>query len=152
MDVRTAYDPTAGEVLTATNLEKLAGGWIGYAEVTADQSGITVEVDLTSLTVAVTVGPSRRIKITASVRVVTTVNNDAVTLKIAEGATILQQRDVTLSVASNSGGLVAEVVLTPTTGAHTYKLRMVRTLGSVTMQAGATYPAFICVEDIGPAA
>jgi hypothetical protein len=39
--VRTAYAPVAATVLTAANLAKLPGGWIGYNEVTANQTTIT---------------------------------------------------------------------------------------------------------------
>ena len=56
MAVRTAYAPVASTVLTAANLAKLPGGWIGDAQVTANQTGITTATDLTGLTVAVTAG------------------------------------------------------------------------------------------------
>ena len=49
MAVRTAYAPVAASVLTAANLAKVAGGWIGYNEVTANQGSISTTVDLTSL-------------------------------------------------------------------------------------------------------
>ena len=154
MAVRTAYDPTAGEILTATNLEKLAGGWIGYNQVTASQGSITADVDLTGLSVAVTVGPSRRIRISAYVAVETTVASDRAALLVKEGATQLTVATVSLLTAARGVSLTASVVLTPTTGAHTYKLSMVRTDGSGTLTsiASATQPAFILCEDIGPAA
>jgi len=150
MAVRTAYDPVAGEVLTAVNLEKLAGGWIGYNEVTANQASITTEVDLTNLTVAVTVGTGRRIRITSEVSITGTVANDVGTLNIKEGATFIQVRDVIVPIASNAV-LVASIVLTPTAGSHTYKLSAQRSAGTgtLTVTAGATRPAFIYVEDVG---
>lgn len=153
MAVRTTPVGTAvgGAQAAAATMNGAAGGWIGYAEVTADQAGITVEVDLTGLTVTVTVGTSRRIKITAAVYPVSTVANDIVTVKIAESATILQTRSVSLPVSGANGELTAICVLTPSVGAHTYKLRMVRVTGSVTSSAGATFPAFLLVEDLGPA-
>jgi hypothetical protein len=151
--VRTAYDPTAGEVLTATNLEKLAGGWIGYVEVTANQTGITTEVDMTGVTVSVTAGPSRRIKVTVSAYISSSVAGDMATIKIKEGGTTLQERAVTTS-STNICEVTAIVVLTPSTGAHTYKGTIARSLGTGTLvnNAAATLPTFVLVEDIGPAA
>ena len=61
MAVRTAYDAVAGSTLTAANLDRYPGGWIGYAEATTGQTGISGAADLTSLSVTVTVGTSRRI-------------------------------------------------------------------------------------------
>ena len=155
MAVRTAYDPTAGEVLTATNLERLAGGWIGYAEVTANQSGIGSTVtDLTGLSVAVTVGPSRRIRISARVLVTGTVADTVAALLIREGGTTLTQGRCHIIGSTSANGLTSEVVLTPSTGAHTYKLSAQWAAGSgtITIEAAAGYPAFVLVEDIGPAA
>lgn len=153
MPVRTAYDPTAGEVLTATNLEKLAGGWIGYAEVTANQTA-TTEVDVTGATVSVTVGPGRRIRISGTSWSQSTVANDEVLLRIKEGATVLQTRTTQVSAAGPAEPLDIFAVLTPTTGAHTYKLTFGRNsgTGTITSFASATAPLFILVEDIGPAA
>jgi len=153
MAVRTAYDPTAGEVLTATNLEKLAGGWLGYNEATVNQGSITTVVDMTTLTVTVTVGPSRRIRIHGSAYPSGT-TGEVCRLYIMEGATQLQERDVAFGATSVPAGLEAFVVLTPTTGAHTYKLQMARVSGTngITNNAGATLPSFVLCEDIGPAA
>ncbi len=154
MPVRTAYAPVAGEVLTATNVARLAGGWIGYAEQTGDQGAITTEVDLTSLTVTVTVGTGRRIRISARTLVVSTVANDIAALNIKEGAAQLQTgRTGALSGTAVSVGISADVILTPTAGAHTYKLAMARETGTGTLtnKAAATAPAFIAVEDLGPA-
>jgi hypothetical protein len=47
--------------------------------------------------------------------------------------------------------LHASVVLTPSAGSHTYKLSLARAAGtgSLTLGAGATFPAYIMVEGIG---
>lgn len=155
MAVRTAYDPTAGEVLTAANLEKLAGGWIGYAEATANQTGIGASTDLTSLSVAVTVGPSRRIRITVWTSTIMTNTNAAIALQIKEGVTTLTERQLAPTSNVTIGDFItASVVLTPTTGAHTYKASMALAAGAGTVGsfASATTPAWILVEDLGPAA
>lgn len=155
MPVRTAYVGTeaVGDVLTKANFDKLPGGWIGYAEVVASQGSITTEVDLTSLTVTVTVNTSRRIKITAECMFASTVADDIAGLYIYEGAARLQERGQLMRPATWNMAVHAELILTPTAGSHTYKLRGIRWGGSgtVTMYAAATAPAFILVEDIGPA-
>lgn len=151
MPVRTAYDPTPGEVLTAANLKRLPGGWIGYVEVTANQTGITTEVDLTGLSVTVTVNSSRRIGISTRVAYQASAAAAAVTVNIKEGATYLTFGQAAAGTsAAFAETLSAMVVLTPTAGSHTYKLSMSGG-SSTTMVASATLPAFILVEDLGPA-
>jgi hypothetical protein len=154
MPVRTAYVATeaVGDVLTKANFDKLPGGWIGYAEVTANQTTITAAVDLTGLTVTVTVNTSRRIRVTGSAELV---NNTAgaglLLLILADGAQVMSAPTggMTANVAVRK---VAQVVLTPTAGSHVYKLQAQTQVGGTgTMNAAATYPAFILVEDLGPA-
>lgn len=155
MPVRTAHAgaATVGEVLTAANYNRLPGGWIGDTEITANQTGITTQVDLTGGSVTVTVGASRRIKITAHAMVQSTVASDEVAIGTYEGATELQIAIATLAVANRIQTLESMVVLTPTTGAHTYKLTALRSsgTGSASVVASAARPTFILVEDMGPA-
>ncbi len=128
------------------------GGWIGYVAVTADQGSITAVTDLTSLSQAVTVGTSRRIKITAECRMSNSSGTGGCVLEIWESATRLQTRSQWASVADSHNGLNCTVVLTPSAGSHTYKLRGdIASTGTVTMRAGAEYPAFLLIEDVGPA-
>lgn len=124
---------------------------LGYEEVTANQGSITgTAVDLTGLSADVVVGANRRVKITAQIGVLSSVDNDFVRLDILEGAAFqnLGQRRITTSNTI----LKADAVITPSAGAHTYKLQLSRTVGTgtVTMNASAAGPAFILVEDIGP--
>lgn len=153
MPVRTAYAGAAvsGEVLTAANVNKLPGGWIGYSEVTAGQGSITTSVDLTGLTVTVTVGSSRRIRVEGRVLIASTVTGDIIGLGVNEGATSLASGQ--LYAATSATTLTAEVILTPTAGSHTYKLTAGRAAGSGTVgtTASSTAPAYILVEDLGPA-
>lgn len=132
-----------------------AGGQLNYAQVVAAQNGITAgPTDLTSLSVAVTVGTGRRIKITghgqlnysdATTGHVIDVLEGAVTLGRVGGSPRMANTDVQVFDSS--------VILSPSAGAHTYKLSALRYVGAgnLNLQAAATNPAFILVEDIGAA-
>lgn len=168
MAVRTAYAGTAaeGDVYTAANHARMPGGWIGYAQVTAaqalqDADSGGLETDLTGLSVTVTVGTNRRIRITGSgvLAIDDPLANPVCVGNIREGVTVLGRwAYFDLNAAS---GLIFDratlsfersVVLTPTAGAHTYKLTAWASAGAdMLLFAGATQPAFILVEDIGPA-
>lgn len=127
-------------------------GTLGYAEVTADQSGITTIADLTSLSVTVTVRSGRRIKISGEIRALSSVGSDLVGLYIRESTTTLREIPTELSATANrQEDIYGQVILTPSAGSHTYKLSLARIAGtgSVTMKAASTYPAHILVEDIG---
>lgn len=156
MSVRTAYVGTqvAGDTLTAANFSKLPGGWLGYAEVTANQGSITTVADLTSLSVAVTVGTSRRLRITGHGVMASTVAGDVILGIIQEGASQLGRWAELQPQAANGFDIQeGSVILTPTSGAHTYKLTLQRAIGtgSVTLLAAGGNAAFILCEDIGPA-
>jgi hypothetical protein len=153
--VIVAVDNAEVARFTEEGISTAARGQLGYAEVTANQATITSEVDLTGLTSTVTVGTSRRIQITAVIRFgVTNANNNAL-LRIKESTTVLQigdQESTRLSATANHT-IMTSRVLTPSAGSHTYKLslEMNAGTGSISLIAGTTNPAFILVEDIGPA-
>ena len=98
MPVRTAYAgaAVAGEVLSAANVNRISGGWIGYNEVTANQTPITTEVDLTGLSVAVTVGTARRIRI--SVHVLATFSPVSVPVPVPVSASIPVKSSIVAAV------------------------------------------------------
>jgi len=109
-------------------------------------------VDITGLSVTVTVVAGRRIRITASGAFFDTVATDVVQMNIKEGATQLQQAAIVPGAASANVNVEKSVVIaSPSAGAHTYKVSAIRSTGTgaVTFNAGATFPAFILVEDIG---
>jgi len=127
-------------------------GTLGYAQIVASQVGITTQVDITGLTVTVTVGTGRRIRISAfTPALVSTVATDEGEIHIMEGATELSHVDLQQIGQAGGGGGTCSVVLTPTVGSHTYKVQAVRGAGtgSITWSAAATYPSYILVEDIG---
>lgn len=129
-------------------------GQLGYSEATASQAGITTIVDLTNLSVVVNVIARRRIKLTGFLPSVScTAADNTMQLKIQEGATVLVSVDTGNPTANTGDFMRAERVLTPSVGLHTYKLTLARVVGagSLTVNASATSPAFVLVEDIGAA-
>lgn len=128
-----------------------SGMALAYAEVTANQTGISTETDLTGLTVTVTVPAGRRIRITAHCA---EIDNDStagsVIGRIKEGATVLGLFAADTLASSVAICADASVVITPTAGSHTYKLSLHKNVGagSISLSASATQPAFILVEDI----
>lgn len=131
-----------------------AGVAPGYAEVTADQAGITVLADLTGLSAAITVAAGRRVRVTGHAAFKSNTADSQVLLKVYEGTTLLagSQFDIPAIGQQATGEVIA--VLTPAAGAHTYQLRASDVGGVVVIQleADANYRSFILVEDIGPAA
>jgi len=155
-DAVAAYVNSSLETVTTHNSDiallpkgKVSGG---YVQVTANQGSITTIVDLTSLTVTFTALASRYYKITGYGQLQSTVANDTAILTIADGAgTQLQQTNVVLPVANASEALMTQIAIQPGAGSKTYKLRAARNTGTgtITFAAGATFPGFILIEDIG---
>lgn len=143
----------ADEVVTAVKMNELAKGVLGYAQVTATQSGIgTTVTDLTSLSVAVTVASAaRRIWIggQVTVRQITAAGTPAVL--VYEGTTYLGAVGRTTLAASGFSTVAGGVLLTPTAGAHTYKLRGITSNNTMDCIADATNfgPNSITVLDLG---
>lgn len=130
-------------------------GVLGRTQVTANQGSIVAEVDLTSLSVTVTVPYAGHcIKITGHADFLNDTINGAASFFLQQDGTQIQRFFTTPSpVVNQPMGAHLVAVVTPTAASHTYKLRAARSnTGTVTMEAGATFPAFILVEDLGPAA
>lgn len=143
---------SGGSYLTAAAYNDAAGGWIGYVEKTTDQGSVTVEVDVASMSTGPTVGTSRRIRVSAFARLSNTSAVGGCALLLYEGATLLQRSESFASVADGRIHCFPSVILTPSAGVHTYKLRVdAISAGTVTLRADATYPCYLLVEDIGPA-
>jgi hypothetical protein len=154
--------PFAGQMIYETDTKRLqvyngtdwnpnqAGGQLGYAQIVANQAGITAETDLTGLTTTVTIGTNRRIKITGFVyqflRTAGTVTFTNLVLQ-QDGVQVAVE---TVGINNTYGGGTVLWTGTPSAGSHTYKLRAV-TDGTITLVAAATTPDFILVEDIGAA-
>jgi len=127
-------------------------GEIGYAQVVANQLGITAETDLTNLTVTLNIPGRRRIKISVDALISRTVADGLTQLNIKEGATFLQIANVR-PASIDSIAVHRHIIFTPTVGSHTYKITLFQSSGTGTsgLNAGATFPASITIEDIGAA-
>lgn len=160
LSVATLISPTLTGTMTATsatisgvtllNPVGVARGTLGFAQVTANQTPITAEVDLAGLSVTVTVAAGRRIRVTAYVPASNTTTSSQDVLYLYDGGSIVEQ--VWSNTAPTAGVQHPQhlsVPLTPSAGSHTYKLRQTNTAGTTTMVASATEPAWILVEDIG---
>jgi len=128
---------------------KIATRVLGYAQATADQTGITTITDLTNLSVAVTV-PSGggRVRISAQVLAFSDLDAQTVELSIREGSTTLQLGDWQTHITSGTPNqtVCSTWVGTPSSGSHTYKLSISTTGGTTGIHATATDPSFILVE------
>lgn len=121
---------------------------LGISDVSANQTTITTIVDLTSLSVTVTVpAGGRRIRIRGVASFANTSGAGAV-FYIFEGAGQLQSARVNCPDPGLDYTSVVEFTAAATAGSHTYKLRAMADTGTVTMVASATHPAFITVEII----
>lgn len=157
-------DPYEGQLIFETDTNKLvcyggtdwaprdAGGTLAYAEVTANQGSIsTSNVDLTSLTTSPIVGSGRRIRVTGHVYMQNTSANVAMNVSILQDGTQIQSAQLVSGAVSTPEKVTVFAVESPSAGSHTYKLQASVASGTGTMAAGATFPAFILVEDIGAA-
>jgi hypothetical protein len=128
-------------------------GFIGQASITATSAVFTTLADIAGLSVTFTAVANRRYKISASGFIASTVANDTGRLSITDGANAQQQAgNVPLPVANTGYAMGFFVVVTPSAGSVTYKIRGERQAGTgnLTISAGATLPATILIEDIGP--
>ena len=145
-----AYNPENG---LYSHLRGHLAGTIGYAQVTASQSGITTEVDLTGLGVTVNVAAGRRIKITVNLALYSTVAGDIAYVLIKEGGEVLNAAERAGLSSTNTTSLYFSAVITPSAGTHAYKATCMRSSGTggIISYALSYRPAFILVEDIGAA-
>lgn len=159
-------DPYEGQFIFETDTNKLygyggvdwaprdAGGQIGYSQAIVSQTGITAITDLTNLSVAVTVGTGRRIKISGHGGYQRSVADGLGRFIIREGTTVLTFEDYFVrGAAEGQIGMAIAYVTTPTAGVHTYKLSLQQVTGTGTssFSCDATSPGFILVQDIGAA-
>lgn len=152
MASRTCFPGTAtNTVHQASEDNSLPGGWIGHITRNTDSSLVTAETDLTGVTVAVTANSNRRIKISFDTGYAcSSGSGNRIGIRIKEGSTVLKWR---LFAAATNGTEAASfwVIVTPTAGAHTYKVSIqAQDAGSVQTKAADEQLTELLVEDIGP--
>jgi hypothetical protein len=159
---RITVDAAAGSIVTGkiTDLRTRAigrGAVLGSAAVTASQGSLGAgPTDLTGLSVTVNVCANRRIRVRAAavLRNGESAANSGQLLIVADGTTIRTAPSGLVSTASTGVKeyIPAEVDITaPSAGSHTYKLQSSFANGSANlMEASATQPATLVVEDLGP--
>lgn len=156
-------DPYKGQGIFETDTNKFvmyggtdwaprdAGGQLGYAQVVANQTAFGPALtDLTGLSVAVTVGTGRRIKVTGHVFILQNTSVGIPDGFFREGATTVGRLGSDDLGAGQRTVWDGSVILSPTAGAHTYKLSASTSAGTLTLFADAVgNHASILVEDIG---
>jgi hypothetical protein len=151
MAVRTAYVPVAATAITAANHIKFPGGWIGYVDKVADQTGFTSTADVSSLSVTVTAGSTRRLKVSGYTRVLQNTSASTATVLLRDGSSAqLQAWQATLAIAAVTT-MAPQVIVTPSSGSNTYKMSATTAAGTLDISASNQAPAFVLVEDLGPA-
>jgi len=152
---RTGFPGTATNTThLASEDNSLPGGWIGYAEITADSSAITTLVDISGLSQAVTVNTNRKIRITVDLLLDGALDN-TVDIYIREGSTTLRRRRFGYPTSDAQSPVHFTHDFNPTSGSHTYKVSALRASGASTnvvkADSGTTWgPSSITIEDIGP--
>lgn len=156
MSTRTSFAGTvnAGTQMQTSDPNNMPGGWIGYVQITSNVTGLThINDTLTGLTVTVTVGTSRRIMVTGSCLFNSSTGGDDSSLQIQESSTVLGHGATTMQRTAVNYFARCEVVLTPSSGSHTYLLTggLGGGTGPAQLVASSTNPAYILVQDLGPA-
>lgn len=138
-----------GSIFVPQHYDRVANRTLGYAEITSAQASITTLTDVTGLTTTVTVpAGGARIKITAIVLFANSTTSGDGIIYLYEGATQLSLARVETIRTTVADTLITQVVISATAGIHTYNLKAQVDVGSGTVSASATSPAFILVENI----
>jgi len=164
----TPATPTLGQFVTSTywdpqvkenlNYLKTQDDVVKYAQSAGNSSSTssTTILDVLSAPAFTPVSASRVLKITVHWRSLNVATDPGIYLvMIREGSTKLneQSHKVETVGTGQQGGTLTHYVASPTAAAHTYKLSIQRASGTGTavVEADATYPMQILVEDVGAA-
>lgn len=146
---------TAGDVLTAANVNLLPRGRVAYAQVVANQTGISTVADVTGLSATFTAVSGRNYRTTAFIELGYTAASDLIIAYLTTGANVQLVRHTIVSPALISGFnymvVVASYNSSSLSGSTTHKLRLERNTGVGTLStfAAAGSPGYIMVEDLG---
>jgi hypothetical protein len=142
---------TAGQILTAQQVNDLPFGHIGQASSTSLSQTVTTLTDITGMSVTFTAVANRLYRIEGVVRLRTTEGTNVAALFIRTGSTSLQSNLINLQISNQLYTANIFYVSTFTAGSVTVKLSAQRATGSGTLTASSASdgPATIVVTDIG---
>lgn len=154
MATRDAHDATSGELLTAANLDKRAGGWIGTDQPgTSKTTSGTTELDICSLSVPI--NANRKIRVTFHVFSLTfSAAADPFSIRMYLSGTAFQTLRVkrTTDTLTGQGECFVGYADNATDGNKTVKVTAQRGSGTGTLNFPAgdsTESYYMLVEDIG---
>ena len=127
-------------------------GQLGYGQQVAVQTGITTTYVAVAGCTATVNNPftvSRRWRISSQVRVQSATGVQAQTIQIRDGSTEIQ-KSIMYAATGDVLTHTPAAIVTATPGAHTYSLWAAASASTMSIDAAATSPSFILVEDIGP--
>lgn len=148
------YETDTGRWLfwTGSDWAALSSSTVGYTAKTTQQTGITTVVDITGLSVTFTAIAGRRYRVSLRALAFSSSAGDVAQVQLRDGGgTVLQLAQIPLPVANFGFIAHCDYVTNSWSGSVTVKAAALRNSGSgtITFEAGATYPAYILVEDIG---
>lgn len=151
---------TAGDVLTADEMNRLPWGVLARAEITSTfttSSTHTTFQDVTGYSVSCTYGPNRVLRVSMQVNPYVPGGANYIQYKMIRGSTDLNVFDCAstlLEVGNASSFVFSTTILGPATGAtQTFKVQMRATGGNtqVANYAAASTIGLLMIEDLGQA-
>lgn len=149
-----ASDPsTANQLTRKAYVDSVVGGRgvVATATKTSQQGSITSVTDVTSLSVTFTAVTGRRYRLSFQGQVYSSGSGDTVQVQITDSTNAVQNFGIALANSGYSKSIRVDAYVTPSAGSVTYKVRALRHTGSGTVgiDCGSTYPAFLVAEDVG---
>ena len=134
------------ENTTAEDISRLPKGVLGYVPNTG-HAGISSEVDVSGMSITVTVPAGRRLRISYKAEIYA--GGAFSTLRrymiYADGVNIATSLTYCVGNSFNTGSVIT--IHAPSAGTHTYKIRASADAGTMDIQGG--YGGFFLIEDIG---
>lgn len=142
-------DFTAGDVLTAANLNMLPRGLMAIATATTAQNTISATTDVTSLSVTWTAVANRRYRISVVIPSISQVSTAGYwSAYITDGSNVVKQQSQGYLGGSEDGFVVMELVESSLSAGSTTRKARIGTSGG-TLNLNAVGTRYIVVEDIG---
>jgi hypothetical protein len=143
------YSKSSSPVGFPANSNTFSPLGVAYAQITSAFSSTTVAgVDITGLTITITVPTGKRIRITSYSQAVSNsaAAGTVVSMNIREGAANIAYAQQSLGANGVTPFYVA-AILSPTAGSHTYKMLLAAaSAGTMVCNASADSPAYIFAE------